>query len=332
MAAKISTDLGCAKYLRLLFSLLMINLPPSTIENFLDNADCSEKGIEMWAKVRERSNTIRRIGHIDLGTSMWEPISPHAKGPLIQPPSPIWPLARIHTRKPQLPGKVQNIISCWKSRGQDFWLALVNIIVVQHLEPRRYHNVLDGYEVGSLYWYSKYLETVDTELALIEHLCRLTNNPPAMSITSVSSVYNRRRKTKIPLPRGKEDPPLSFSINISERTSQISMKKGKYFLQEHTSWPWKLPPHPGFRLPGDKGRRWGFQEFVHHPPRTPEKNPYLTQNLWRTHLQNWRKRWECQSPQNRLIITGSQKLFRMTPWSTWVRAHSLVQSMAFQMG
>ena len=47
MAVKNTTDLGCAKYLRSLFKLLMIKLPSNTIYNFSDNVACAKKGIEM---------------------------------------------------------------------------------------------------------------------------------------------------------------------------------------------------------------------------------------------------------------------------------------------
>ena len=64
-----------------------------------------------------------------------------------------------------------------------------------------------------------------------------------MSITSVSFVYNRRRKTKIPLPRGKQDPPFSFShkhfrediTNLYEERKIFS--SGTYILTLETSAP-----------------------------------------------------------------------------------------------
>ena len=53
--------------------------------------------------------------------------------------------------------------------GQDFPTPLVNQISVQHLDPTRYQKVLEGYDVGYLDWYSKYLDAIDTELNLIDH-------------------------------------------------------------------------------------------------------------------------------------------------------------------
>ena len=47
VAVKNSTDLGCANYLRSLFSFLMIKLPSNANENFSDNAACAKKDIEM---------------------------------------------------------------------------------------------------------------------------------------------------------------------------------------------------------------------------------------------------------------------------------------------
>ena len=68
--------------------------------------------------------------------------------------------------KPSCLGKYRNS-SHAASQGVRNFSALVNLIVVQHLDPRRYQKVLDGYEMGYLYWSSKYLETLDTELAMI---------------------------------------------------------------------------------------------------------------------------------------------------------------------
>ena len=101
----------------------MINLPSNTIDTTSENAVCAEKGIEMWAQVREISKILRQIGHIYLSTSLWELISLHAKGPPLQPPYPIMPLERLRAKNTQLPGEIQNLISYCKSRGHDFFGA-----------------------------------------------------------------------------------------------------------------------------------------------------------------------------------------------------------------
>ena len=46
-------------------------------------------------------------------------------------------------------------------------MLLVNIILVQHLDPSIYQKVLDGYKVELLDWSSNKLEAIDMDLDLI---------------------------------------------------------------------------------------------------------------------------------------------------------------------
>ena len=47
-------------------------------------------------------------------------------------------------------GKIRNLTLCCKSGGRGFYTSLFNLILVQHLDPRRYQKVLYSYEVGSI--------------------------------------------------------------------------------------------------------------------------------------------------------------------------------------
>ena len=39
---------------------------------------------------------------MDVESGLRDPIYLHVKGPTFQPPSPLWPMARVHTRNPYL--------------------------------------------------------------------------------------------------------------------------------------------------------------------------------------------------------------------------------------
>ena len=90
--------------------------------------------------------------------------------------------------------------------------------------------------MGYLYWSSKYLDTVDTELALIGNLQRITNTPPEISSATASSVSNCRRKTQISIPRGKQEPSFSFCHKrFKELIKMISEEKRLFFCSNiHT--------------------------------------------------------------------------------------------------
>ena len=172
-----------------------------------------------------------RKGHRDVGTSQRESQDPTSKKacrfrhksvrsniPAHQIPSS--PTTNLHIIFGLFQGSMQENSSCLRnyrtsshaaSKGDRNFSALLNIIVVQHLDPGRYQKVLDGYNTGSLYWFSKYLDALDTELALIDHLRRLTNTLPVISRESTRSVSKRRLQTQMNFTRQKQEPSISFS-------------------------------------------------------------------------------------------------------------------------
>ena len=80
--------------------------------------------------------------------------------------------------------------------GQELSTLIVNIIVVQHLETRRQQKVMYGYDVGSLDWYYKGLDAINTELDMIDQRLGLTTTPTAMAIVDIISVADCRRKNQ----------------------------------------------------------------------------------------------------------------------------------------
>ena len=78
---------------------------------------------------------------------------------------------------------------------------LVNIISVQHLDPRSYPKVLDGYEMGSLDFSSNDLDVIYTDLALIDQRRRLTKTPPTMASAAVIFISDHKQQKKNPSER-----------------------------------------------------------------------------------------------------------------------------------
>ena len=91
---------------------------------------------------------------------------------------------------------------------------LVNINAVQHLEPGRYQKILYRYDLDSLYWSSKDLGTIYTELALIYQHQGLVNIPPVTARMDIISVSGCRWRTPMPQLREKQEPYLSLSHNL----------------------------------------------------------------------------------------------------------------------
>ena len=97
-------------------------------------------------------------------------------------------------------GYICNLVSCWKSGVQEFSIPLVNLIAVHQLDLSWYQKVLVGYEFGSLGWFSKDLDDIETELVLIDQL-RGYSNPrrwlapsPAMYPTADRTPQHRLQK------------------------------------------------------------------------------------------------------------------------------------------
>ena len=87
LAGKISTDHGCANFSQ---SLFFIPYGKPDVKHRRDLF---------------RQCGLHRKGDRYVRTRLQEPRDPQSKGPLLQPPSPIRPLARLHARNSQLPGK-----------------------------------------------------------------------------------------------------------------------------------------------------------------------------------------------------------------------------------
>ena len=79
-----------------------------------------------------------------------------------------------------------------KPEDQEMSTPLVNLIVVQHLDPSIYHKVMDGYDMGLLYWYSKNLEAIESDLVLIDQIRVLTNTQKSMASVAIRSLTDCR--------------------------------------------------------------------------------------------------------------------------------------------
>ena len=80
--------------------------------------------------------------------------------------------------------KIRNLILRCKLGGQKLPPPLINLIAVQHLDPSRYQEVMDGYKVGSIDWSSKNLEAIEMDLNLIDHCRRLVNHRNQQAMNS----------------------------------------------------------------------------------------------------------------------------------------------------
>ena len=128
----------------------------------------------------------------------------------------LFSLLQVSTEEnPKYLRKIQNFISKCKLGGQDFSTPMVNIIAVQHLDPVRHQQVLFGYKFVPLDLSYKYLDALETYLALIEQNQGLTNITPATVDLEIVSVSNHRKQTSTPHTRGKQDSYFSLSKNCS---------------------------------------------------------------------------------------------------------------------
>ena len=85
-------------------------------------------------------------------------------------------------------------------------MLMVNLILVKNIYLYSYQKLLDGYKVRLLEWCKNLLDTIKTDLALLDHYRGLVNNPPYTFSVVVRYVTDRRQQTPTPLPRGQQDP------------------------------------------------------------------------------------------------------------------------------
>ena len=74
------------------------------------------------------------------------------------------------------------------------------------------------------------MDTVEIELALIDHLRRLTNTLPVISRESARSVSNRRLQTQMNFTRQKQEPSISFSHKRFRELIKMLLEKNKLFV------------------------------------------------------------------------------------------------------
>ena len=149
LLVKKAKALSCATSSRSLLSFLMVHLPSKIVKEFWDNPAYAQKGINMWAQVCESQEPCTPkdlIANLQLLFFFYQGSNQETTSYL----GFIWDL----------------ILQC-KSGGQDYLIPLLNHIVVQNLDPSRYQKILDGYEVGSLDWYTKDLISIEKDLTLI---------------------------------------------------------------------------------------------------------------------------------------------------------------------
>ena len=105
---------------------------------------------------------------------------------------------------------------------------LVNLISVHNLDPSRYHKVMDGCGVGSLYCSKKELNKIETDLTLIDQCRVLVNLPPPLSAVYIS-IREHIIPTLKPPQRSTMEPLLSLSHKFFQERIKGLSDRNIYF-------------------------------------------------------------------------------------------------------
>ena len=144
----------------------MVHLPPNIDKALSENTVYAQKGINMRDHVCEIQK-------------------PHTPKALLANLQLLFFVSQGSTQDTtRYMDTIRNQIYIYNYIGQNFLIPLINKIDVHHLDPSLYQNFLDGYEVGSIYCYTKDLDETETELTIIDQSMGLVKPlPPCISIS-----------------------------------------------------------------------------------------------------------------------------------------------------
>ena len=118
-------------------------------------------------------------------------------------------------------GSIDNLIYFCNSGGQEFSTPLVKLISTQRIDPYWHQKVLERYEVVFLEWSLNNLDSINTEVMLINHCRGLVKMTSVTTGASVRSIYESSRQT--PTPPQRDQPDQYFSLLHNLFREQIKM-------------------------------------------------------------------------------------------------------------